>query len=47
MVTGTLHQLDRQGIKMNETLDTALGPETKDNIKVINFLKSSKLYNLI
>lgn len=50
IVTGCIkYKLDRERIGMNETLDIAsLGPETEDNLKMIDFLKvTKKLYNLI
>lgn len=34
-------------IKMDKTFDTALGPETENNLKIIELLKALKLNNLI
>jgi len=41
------YEQDRQRIGIDATLDTALEPETEDNIKMIDFLKSTNLYNSI
>jgi len=39
---------DRHGmIEMEDNFDTAMGHGTKDNSKIIQFLKSTKLYNNI
>lgn len=34
-------------VKMEEILDTALGPKTADNAKMLQFLKSMNLFNKI
>lgn len=41
------HKPNRQRTGIDESFYTALGPETKDKIKMIDFLKASDLYNLI
>jgi len=41
------YEQDRHRIEIDPTLDSALGLETKDNIKMIDFLKSTNLYNSI
>ncbi|KAL4097757.1 hypothetical protein QTP88_022479 [Uroleucon formosanum] len=41
------YEQDRQRIGIDTLLDTALGPETEDNIKMLDFLKSTNLFNSI
>jgi hypothetical protein len=41
------YEQDRQRIGIDTSLDTALGPETEDNIKMLDFLKSTNLFNSI
>jgi len=41
------YERDRQNIGIDPILDTALGPEIEDNIKLIAFLKITNLNNLI
>lgn len=41
------YELFRQRIKIDGTLDSPLGPETEENYKIIDFLKTSELYNSI
>jgi len=41
------YEQDRQRIGIDASLDSALGPEAEDNFKMIDFLKSTNLYNAI
>ena len=41
------YEQDRQRIGIDASLDTSLGPETVDNIKMLDFLKSTNLFNSI
>jgi hypothetical protein len=41
------YKQDRQTIGIDTTLDVALGPNTEENAKMLQFLQSTGLYNLI
>ena len=41
------YEHDRQTIGLDTTLEVALGPETEENTKMLLFLKTTGLYNLI
>jgi len=41
------YERNRHRVEMKEILDTKLGTETKNNVKIIQFLKLTNFYNAI